>query len=346
MLVEIASFSDRGLALGEKLAAALADAGDEARVARFGGAEGREKQESPSAWTARVFASAGALVFIGSCGIAVRLIAPWVRTKMRDPAVVVVDEMGRHAVSLLSGHVGGANLLTERIAAWLGAEAVVTTATDLAGVFAFDSWAARKGYALRHPGGIKEVAAAMLRGGRVGLACAFPWRGALPDGVFQTENDQGVRIDFRRRGGEDDVLQIVPKFGVLGVGCRRGTERSALLDAFRYFCDEAEVAPEAVGLLASVDLKRDEMGVIELARELAVPFRTFSAAELQSVPGDFSSSPFVEAIVGVGNVCERAAMAGANETWGGGELVVLKAVYHGVALALAMGKVELSFFEA
>ncbi len=354
MRIEIASFSERGFSLGEKLAGELSAGGDTAALIRFGGngnagdgakapgqGTGEGKAETPSEWTERVFASAEALVFIGSCGIAVRLIAPWVKTKMRDPAVVVLDEFGRHAVSLLSGHVGGANALTTRIAAHIGAEAVITTATDLAGLFAFDAWAARRGYAILNPKGTKKVAAAMLRGNQVGLTSFFPLRSASPDGVKLVDEAPDVRIDFRRH--DDECLQIVPKAGVLGVGCRRGVSVASLREAFRHFCDEAEVVPEAVGLLASVVLKKDEAGVIEFARELAVPFRTYSAEELRRVPGEFADSPFVESVAGVGNVCERAALAGAMETWGGGKLAVLKATYHGVALALAMGGVEMDF---
>ncbi len=346
MRIEIATFSDRGFQLGERLAAELTGGGDEVAVRRFGGGTGRgaldgNRAETPGEWTERVFAAAGALIFIGSCGIAVRLIAPWVKTKMRDPAVVVLDEFGRHAVSLLSGHIGGANALTERIARRIGAEAVITTATDLAGVFAFDAWAARRGYAILHPKGIKEVAAALLRGNEVGLASAYPLRGALPAGVRLVEDKPEVRIDFRRR--DEECLQIIPKAGVLGAGCRRGVSAGAIWEAFRHFCDEADVFPEVVGLVASVDLKGDEAGLIEFARDLAVPFRTYSVDELRRVPGEFRDSAFVAGVVGVGNVCERAALAGVIEVWGGGEVVVLKAVYHGVALALAVGGMELDF---
>ena len=95
-------------------------------------------------WTKEQFAAVDAMIFIGATGIAVRSIAPYVRSKKTDPAVIVVDEQGRHAISLLSGHIGGANALTLLVSEWIGAEPVITTATDLHGKFAVDAFAARR----------------------------------------------------------------------------------------------------------------------------------------------------------------------------------------------------------
>ena len=143
MRVELIAFTARGNALAERLAAELTGAGCPAACTR----EGLRVEE----WAARAFGRSEALVFVGAAGIAVRAIAPCLRHKSTDPAVVVVDEAGRYAVPILSGHLGGANDLARRIAALTGAEAVLTTATDVNGVFAADQWARRQGLLVPWP---------------------------------------------------------------------------------------------------------------------------------------------------------------------------------------------------
>ena len=115
-----------------------------------------------SEWTAEQFRSKDLLIFIGSTGIAVRSIAPYVQSKKTDPAVIVVDEQGRHAISLLSGHIGGANELTLLVAELTGAEPVITTATDLHGKFAVDAFAARRNLYMDSMPAAKEIAAALV----------------------------------------------------------------------------------------------------------------------------------------------------------------------------------------
>ena len=148
------AFTERGLALAQQLAAACPGP-----VARCGaGGPGLDK------WTAAQFAASDALIYIGAVGIAVRAIAPHCRSKAADPAVVVLDECGRFAVPLLSGHLGGANALARRLAAVCGAVPVITTATDLHGLFAVDEWAKRQGCIVAEPERIKRVSGALLAG--------------------------------------------------------------------------------------------------------------------------------------------------------------------------------------
>ena len=149
------AFTERGLALAQQLAAACPGP-----VARCGaGGPGLDE------WTAAQFAASDALIYIGAVGIAVRAIAPYCRSKAADPAVVVLDECGRFAVPLLSGHLGGANALARRLAAVCGAVPVITTATDLHGLFAVDEWAKRQGciVAGAHQAGQRRIAGGKVR---------------------------------------------------------------------------------------------------------------------------------------------------------------------------------------
>ena len=148
------AFTEKGLALAQKLASALPGT-----VARCGhGGPGLAD------WAAEQFAHADALIFVGAVGIAVRAIAPHCRNKAVDPAVVVLDECGHFAVPILSGHLGGANDLARALAAVCGAVPVITTATDANGVFAVDAWARHQNCAVLEPGRIKRVSSRLLAG--------------------------------------------------------------------------------------------------------------------------------------------------------------------------------------
>ncbi len=135
------------------------------------------------AWTALAWEASDALLFVGAAGIAVRAIAPHVASKANDPAVVAIDEAGRFAVPLLSGHLGGANELAQTVARAAGAIPVITTATDVRGVWAVDTWARRAGLAVSNPEAIKRVSARLLSGGRVALYSDMPISGQSPEGV-------------------------------------------------------------------------------------------------------------------------------------------------------------------
>ena len=135
------------------------------------------------AWTALAWEASDALLFVGAAGIAVRAIAPHVASKATDSAVVVIDEAGRFAVPLLSGHLGGANELAQTVARATGAIPVITTATDVRGVWAVDTWARRAGLAVSNPEAIKRVSARLLSGGRVALYSDMPISGQSPEGV-------------------------------------------------------------------------------------------------------------------------------------------------------------------
>ena len=169
------AFTAKGLALAQKLAAAYPGS-----VTRCGHEAG---QVHLADWTARQFAGSDALVFVGAVGIAVRAIAPHCQSKAQDPAVVVLDECGRFAVPILSGHLGGSNDLARALAAVCGAVPVITTATDANGVFAVDEWAKHQNCTVLEPERIKLVSGALLAGKTVQFASDWPIAGAPPDGI-------------------------------------------------------------------------------------------------------------------------------------------------------------------
>lgn len=303
--------------------------------------------ESLADWTAENFGTRKALIFVGAVGIAVRSIAPHIQSKAADPAVLCADETGRWIIPVLSGHLGGANALAQRIAALTGGEAVITTATDLNGLFAVDLWAKAQNLAVLQPERIKGVSAKILRGEAITVDCPYPVAGTTPEHI-RLGRDADVIVSYRSREpfkhchceAVTDVtgaairpleaLQLVPRVLTLGIGCKRGTGADTLAAAFETFCAERGVLPDAIESAASIDLKQDEAGLLTFCKAHGWPLRFYSAEELRAVTGDFTASAFVEAATGVDNVCERSAVL----TSGGG-LIEKKYACGGVTFALA-----------
>ena len=177
MRAGLIAFTSRGMALAERAQAVLEQAGWQCSTRRGG------RQGVPLAqWTAEAFSQCQALVFVGAAGIAVRAVAPYLRHKAQDPAVLCLDENGRFAIPLVSGHIGGANALALLLGRGLGAVPVITTATDGRGLFAVDTWAKGQGLAIGNPEKIKEVSGRLLEGLPVGLCSDLPLQGPGPRG--------------------------------------------------------------------------------------------------------------------------------------------------------------------
>ena len=313
------AFTARGLALAQQLAAACPGS-----VTR-GGADGVRLTD----WTAAQFAQSDALIFVGAAGIAVRAIAPHCRSKAADPAVVVLDEGGRFAIPLLSGHLGGANELAQRLAAVCHAVPVITTATDGRGVFAVDEWAKRQNCAVAEPERIRCVSGALLAGQSVCYAADWAVSGTPPAGVEPAA--AADRADFALTlTPTGEALHLIPRIAVLGVGCKRGTTAEKLETAFAAFCAQAGLAPQCIAAAASIDLKQNEAGLLAFCQSRGWPVEFFTAEQLRQAPGSFTPSAFVQSVTGVDNVCERAAVLAA-----GGPLVFHKFARTGVTFALA-----------
>ena len=313
------AFTAKGEALAHRLAEALPGG-----VSRCGG------EVTLKGWTAEHFAQDEALIFVGAVGIAVRAIAPHCRSKATDPAVVVVDEGGNFTVPLLSGHLGGANALARALAGVCGAVPVITTATDVNSLFAVDLWAKAQNCAVLEPGRIKRVSGALLAGRTVRYWSPWPVAGEAPAGVEKAEAPAAADFALTLTP-QGEALHLVPRIGVLGVGCRRGTTACQLEDSFAAFCAASGLSPEAVCAAASIDLKKDEPGLAEFCKAHGWPITFYPADELRAVPGQFTPSAFVASVTGVDNVCERSAVKAS-----GGTLLLPKTAGGGVTLALAV----------
>lgn len=283
------------------------------------------------------FSEMDALIFVGAAGIAVREIAPYVRDKRTDPAVLDLDERANFVIPLLSGHIGGANALARRLAAALGATAVVTTATDVNGKFSVDTWAAEHGCAISDMGLAKAVSAEILEHS-VPFCSDFPIQGPLPDGLVLGESGElGIYAGYRFSAPFARTLRLVPRVLRVGIGCRRGISREAVEEAIGKVFVENRLDPAAILGVFSIDLKEHEPGLLAACAAHGWPAHFYSASQLQAVPGEFTGSDFVRAVTGVENVCERAAFLDAER------LLVKKTACDGVTVAVAAEHWEADF---
>ena len=287
--------------------------------------EGAKLYERLSGCVGELFHRYDALVFISAAGIAVRMIAPHLAGKLEDPAVLAMDEGGHYIISLLSGHVGGANLLARQLAASLGGEAVITTATDVEGLIAPDGIASSLGLRPWPKERIEVFNSALLRGRRI---CYYVEK-SLPQADFYLEKltEYGVPVSmveggsFPKEGlrvcvtGEEqegeDVLCLLPRRLIAGIGCRAGTSEELVREALDSACQRIGRDVSALDLLASTVAKQGEPGLLAAAEHLGREIRFFGNERLQREIDayDLRESAFVRSKIGVGNVCEAAALA-------------------------------------
>lgn len=324
MIIRIVFFTEQGKSLAEHI------------FSKGGWLPEYREREELSAFVEESFRKRLPLLFIGAMGIAVRAIAPYIKDKLTDSPVLVMDETGKYVIPVLAGHVGMANQLAKRLAEKISATAVITTATDREGLFAVDVFAVRNGLHIVNREGIRQVSAKVLRGEKVTMAIApmytlesssipkelsiVPWEDTFAD----------IRVGAQEESGLKQTLFLKDKPYILGIGCKKGKSFEEIYDFIQQHvpCDlEKEVRG-----IASIDLKREEKGLWNVAQYLHIPFQVYSSEELAGVQGEFAASSFVLATTGVDNVCERSAIYMAGE---GAKLVCKKVSENGVTLAVS-----------
>ena len=362
------------------------------------------------------FEQVDAIVFVTASGIAVRSVAEHLTHKSKDPAIVCMDECGKHVISLVSGHAGGANALTQMLADVMWATPVITTATDVEGRFSIDEYAREHNLVVTDWTKAKAISAEVLAAGAEPVwvdeaevlqeeeknACEIgKEQKSTGIDVGKIENDGcknevdgcenridgcknrvdgsenkvdgcGNRINVKRlqigshqviitpQDGSVDAktLQLIPRCIVAGVGCKKGTPVDKIEHAVQDAFAKAGLRMEALCAVVSIDLKKEEAGLLEFCETRNVLFETYAAEELRAVPGTYSASEFVSGVTGVDNVCERSAVKYASEHGMNqgeqllgrqakhgellirkqaqdGELLLRKQAYGGVTVALA-----------
>ncbi len=283
-----------------------------------------------------LFRWAEAMIFVGSCGIALRQIAPHVKDKKTDPAVICIDELGTFVIPLLSGHMGGANELAAGLAKTLNATAVITTATDINGKFSVDTWARKMGFVIHSMPLAKAVSAEILERD-VSFSSDFPVTTQLPPGLTGETGKVGIYLTCTKREPYEKTLRLIPKVLHLGIGCRKGVTKETIAAAVDAVVKKYDLDFRAIKDAASIDLKAEEAGLLAFCREQSLPVQFYSGKELLSLKEEFTASDFVESVTGVDNVCERSARMKSDR------ILVRKTALNGVTVALGMENLEVRF---
>ncbi|HWR43303.1 cobalt-precorrin 5A hydrolase [Sporomusa sp.] len=296
-----------------------------------------------------IFSLYDGLIFIMATGIVVRVIAPYVRDKRLDPAVVVMDDGGNFAVSLLSGHIGGANDLTRLISTAAGATAVITTATDVANLPAADVLAVKLDLAIEPFCALKMINSAIVNGDRVDFfidkalagyehyMCLAAKQGIsladIDELACQDRYDAAVIITDRELNIDKPHLYLRPGSLAIGLGCRRGATSGEILAAINQACREVGRSFKSVAVIGSTVVKEDEIGLLAAAQQLEVPIEFFTNEQLARCIEQYklSLSDFVNEKIGVGNVCEPAAILTGQSS----NLLLTKTKYPKVTVAIA-----------
>jgi len=346
--VHILYFTRTGSALAAKLAQELAR---EANVTYASG-KGCCKE-----WTAEHFRRGNVLVYIGACGIAVRAIAPHIGSKETDPAVIVIDEKGENVIPILAGHLGGANEWARKIAELTKGKAVLTTATDVNGIFAVDLFAKENQLLI---GDLKKAGlftASLLEEKEASVVIPRKYADVIrfEDGIpaelkvydlpdeqlagLHGENVALITPDAEPSTNPDAPLRLIPRCVILGMGCRKGKSYEELRGFAEGTLRELGIGREAVCAIASIDVKKEEPGLVSLAADFGVPLLTFNAEQLEKIELEdwiFTESDRVREHVGIGNVCERAAAAA-----GAGKIIRGKTAKDGMTICVGIRLVKL-----
>ncbi|XPV76733.1 MAG: cobalt-precorrin 5A hydrolase [Desulfovibrio sp.] len=292
---------------------------------------------------AESFSKFDAHIFVTAAGIAVRSIALHLNDKTTDPAVVVLDQYGKHVVSLLAGHLGGANALSTQVARITGGTEVLTTATDTAGKPSFDMVAREYGLSIGNIGAVKDINSAILDGEPLELYDPDGWlTGFAPLGMElcrighlseRTEGRALVYVHWKQAEYMPRTLFLMPPALYVGMGCRRGVPSEELRKWLFSVLEEYKLIPACVAGGASIDAKSDELGLLYLWKDLDLPIEFYSTDEIEkvSVP---TPSATVQKHMGVESVAEACAVLAS----GGGELIVPKQRLQVATVAIAVRK--------
>jgi cobalt-precorrin 5A hydrolase len=305
--------------------------------------------------TARIFGIYDGILYIMASGIAVRSIAPHLVSKASDPAVLVMDECGKHCISLVSGHLGGANAWTAEVARAAGADPVITTATDVHHRKAPDELARELYMKVEPLEALKPVNSLMAEGrkclffldreleGASFLEQRISASGVAAESLQHMENhdfDGAVLITEKKISCRKPHVYLRPRNLYVGIGCRRGTGEDLIEKALSEALAQIGACPGQIAALASVSLKSDEEGLLALGRKLKRPIHFFESDQLKEIieTHHLTESSFVKKTIGVGNVCEAAALKAAQN----GRIVLPKTKYPQATAAIAAGRSQSS----
>lgn len=356
--VAIVTVSRRGVETALRIRHALENEGHPSTVftiSKFAVEGTQPIQPDFTTFIQEIFPKVDALIPVMATGIIVRTIAPCLKSKKDDPAVVIVDDLGRFAISLVSGHLGGANELTRWVSTKIDATPVVTTASDMLGKKDIDEVALRNRFELLNFSDLPAVDSAIIHGGQVVVAVMNDIKFPLVEtGDLKLEKfvemskaisainsaDAGAiltSLKIDRHMFVKPTVLLEPKKIVVGLGSKKEVDKNEVLDAIAKASNEAKIQTNRINQIATAEIKKDTPALNEAAKELGLPITYFSTDQLEAVSPEGLSPPsaIVKETVGVPGVAEQAAMCAVGN---GGKLILKKMKFEGkITVAIAEG---------
>lgn len=269
------------------------------------------------------------ILFISSTGIAVRLSASFLVHKAVDPAIVVVDDLGRFSISLVSGHLGGANGLALKLSEILECQPVVTTATDGRAIEAIDVFAKTNGLLIESLEDAKIITAMMLENKAIMVESEVKLQPGYSN-ISDTDYEAVVFVSSRQRVFSEKPFCILrPRNINVGIGCKRGKYKEEILKAINEVFDSHGISIKSIKAIGTIDIKADETGIIDACKALDCSMRVFDRETIGKVEKEFTPSAFVKFITGVSSVCEPCAHLL------GGRLIISKTIVNGITIAVS-----------
>ena len=284
-----------------------------------------------------------AIIAVMASGILIRSIAPLVESKTSDPAVLNIDDNGNFVISMLSGHLGGANKLTEKIAKLIDATPVITTSTDVNKKLGIDVIAKDLFLSIDKPKEILYFNKAILEDKEISIA-------VNPDKdfkyLFDYLNNNSLKIGFSiihssklktdeiHVSSQDHKLILKEQKIVVGIGCKRGKECSEIYNGLKQSINDLNIDLSRINCLASAEIKKDELGILELSKKLDIPINFVDLEKLRLFESnDVQKSEFVKSKFGIYGVCEPSALITAGFD---SKLIYKKTSYGGITISVAI----------
>ena len=284
-----------------------------------------------------------AVIAVMASGILIRSIAPYIESKTSDPAVLNIDDNGNFVISTLSGHLGGANSLTNKIAQLIGATPVITTSSDINNRLGIDVLARDLYLSIDSPKEILFFNKAILEGHEITLTSKSKKEYLIE---YLKNNTLEIDVCFNYSDDVDDdeirvsldghELILKEKKMVVGIGCRRGKECEKIYEGLKKSLNDINIDKSRINQLTSAEIKKDEKGILELSEKLDIPVSFIEIEKLKLFESnDVQKSDFVKSKFGIYGVCEPSAliMAGFDS-----KLIYKKTSYDGVTIAIAVSK--------
>lgn len=339
MKVAIISVSNRGRDLALKLKEKLDDDSTIIRTDLY--------HKNVKYYFPRLFEEYDSIIAIMASGILIRSIAPLIESKVSDPAILNVDDNGNFVISTLSGHLGGANRITEKVANLIDAIPVITTSTDVNKKLGIDVLAKDLYLSIDNTEEILYFNKAILDGKKINFIInpEKNWEYLL-EYLDKNTLEMDVSIDYSDNMSDDEIhvqmddheLILKERNVVVGIGCRRGKECEKIYKGFKSSINKLNIHESRINFLTSAEIKKDEKGILDLSKKLDIPVYFVDLDKLKLFESaDIQKSEFVKSKFGIYGVCEPSALITAGFD---SELIYKKTSYDGVTIAVAVSKLK------